>query len=88
MACRLFGTKPLSEPIWVFVNITFGTNLNETWLKYSKFYERKINLEIETAAWRPFCLILSVLIWSIPDTVKPVCNDHIFNKIYYLWFIR
>ena len=22
------------------------------------------------------------------DTVKPVCNDHLFNKIYYLWFIQ
>ena len=20
-------------------------------------------------------------------TVKPVCNDHLYNKIYYLWFI-
>ena len=25
-----------------------------------------------------------------PDavTVKPVCNDHLYNKIYYLWFIQ
>ena len=22
------------------------------------------------------------------DTVKPVCNDHLYNKIYYLWFIQ
>ena len=21
-------------------------------------------------------------------TVKPVCNDHPYNKIYYLWFIQ
>ena len=21
------------------------------------------------------------------DTVKPVCNDHLYNEIYYLWFI-
>ena len=21
-------------------------------------------------------------------TVKPVCNDHVYNKIYYLWFIQ
>ena len=25
---------------------------------------------------------------SKPSTVKPVCNDHISNKIYYLWFIQ
>ena len=22
------------------------------------------------------------------NTVKPVCNDHLFDKIYYLWFIQ
>ena len=22
------------------------------------------------------------------STVKPVCNDHLYNKIYYLWFIQ
>ena len=24
----------------------------------------------------------------IINTVKPVCNDHLYNKIYYLWFIQ
>ena len=22
------------------------------------------------------------------NTVKPVCNDHLYNKIYYMWFIQ
>ena len=22
------------------------------------------------------------------QTVKPVCNDHLYDKIYYLWFIQ
>ena len=22
------------------------------------------------------------------NTVKPVCNDHLLNKVYYLWFIQ
>ena len=22
------------------------------------------------------------------DTVKPVCSDHLSNKIYYLWFVQ
>ena len=22
------------------------------------------------------------------DTVKPVCNDHLYNNLYYLWFIQ
>ena len=25
---------------------------------------------------------------ATPDTVKPVCNDHLYNTIYYLWFIQ
>ena len=24
----------------------------------------------------------------LPNTVKPVCNDHLYNKIYYLWSIQ
>ena len=32
------------------------------------------------------------ILWAIEhvqsDTVKPVCNDHLYNKIYYLWFIQ
>ena len=24
----------------------------------------------------------------LDPTVKPVCNDHLYNKIYYLWFIQ
>ena len=33
--------------------------------------------------------------WNIADpvhwriyTVKPVCNDHLYNKIDYMWFIQ
>ena len=22
------------------------------------------------------------------NTMKPVCDDHLYNKIYYLWFIQ
>ena len=25
---------------------------------------------------------------SMTYTVKPVCNDHLYNKIYFLWFIQ
>ena len=27
-------------------------------------------------------------LWIGLDTVKPVCNDHLYNKAYYLWFIQ
>ena len=29
--------------------------------------------------------ILSIV---IRPTVKPVCNDHLCNKMYYMWFIQ
>ena len=25
---------------------------------------------------------------NFPYTVKPVCNDHLYNKSFYLWFIQ
>ena len=25
---------------------------------------------------------------SEQNTVKPVCNDHLYNEIHYLWFIH
>ena len=25
---------------------------------------------------------------ALSSTVKPVCNDHLFDKINYLWFIQ
>ena len=32
--------------------------------------------------------IIIIIIIIIIITVKPVCNDHLYNKIYYLWFIQ
>ena len=26
--------------------------------------------------------------WKKIDTVKTVCNDHLYDKIYHLWFIK
>ena len=28
------------------------------------------------------------LSYEVHNTVKPVCNDHLYNKIYYLLFIQ
>ena len=33
----------------------------------------------------PFHCSVPLLTWT---TAKPVCNDHLCNKIYYLWFIQ
>ena len=51
---------------------------------------------MSSAKWRPFCLGHNVLSEGsvskvtprYTDTVKPVCNDHLSDKIYYLWFIQ
>ena len=55
----------------------------------------KMHLKMSTTKWRPFSFGLNVLItYTIEEevlqqcTVKPVCNDHLCNKIYYLWFIQ
>ena len=32
--------------------------------------------------------VLSESIGDIMNTVKPVCNDHLYNKIYYQCFIQ
>ena len=32
-----------------------------------------------------FCLISPI---CFAYTVKPVCNDHLYNKIYQLWYIQ
>ena len=31
---------------------------------------------------------IDIWVHTLESTVKPVCNDHLYNKIYYLWFIQ
>ena len=31
---------------------------------------------------------ISLDVYGIPTTVKPVYNDHLYNETYYLWFIQ
>ena len=33
-------------------------------------------------------LVPTTDVMTYQSTVKPVCNDHLYNKIYYLWFIQ
>ena len=33
------------------------------------------------------CKVLNVDTYVL-NTVKPVCNDHLYDNIYYLWFIQ
>ena len=38
--------------------------------------------------WRHGMEMISVLQAFYNTTVKPVCNDHLYSEIYYLWFIQ
>ena len=57
MACRLFGTKPLSKTIAGILSIeTLGTNFSEILSKIQNFSFTKMHLNISSAKWQPFCL--------------------------------
>ena len=75
MPCRLFSAKPVSKPM-----LGYWTNFGEIWIKKQNFPLRKIQLNISSAKWRPFCpggwvYIRVTLVW-----VKPCVYDYTNNK--------
>ena len=63
MDCRLDGPKPLSQPMLEYcVNRPLERNFSEVLSKIYTFSFKKIKKL--SAAWRPFCLSLNVLITS------------------------
>ena len=54
MACRLFGTTPLSETMFTYFK-PLGTNVNEIWT-WIKFSNKKMNLKLSYAKCRPFVM--------------------------------
>ena len=59
MACRLFGAKPLSEPMPPYCRLNHKKYIS---VKSSlKFSFRKFRFEMAPAKWRPLCLGLNVL---------------------------
>ena len=54
MACRLFGTKPLSKSMLTNYHLHHG---EQTSVKFQSQYS---NLKMSSAKWQPFCLGLSV----------------------------
>ena len=62
MACRVFGAKPLSEPIVYYCQLDLRKRLQSNCIQ-RKF--KKILLKMSSAKWRPFCLSLNVL--SVAD---------------------
>ena len=58
-----------------------GLNVLETW-RYVIWY-----FELTTPIARLYGQDMSIYTNIDGITVKPVYNDHIYNKTYYLWFI-
>ena len=54
MACRLFGTKPLSKPMLGFVNSTFRNNFSEILIVIHIFSFKKMHLKTSSMKWQPF----------------------------------
>ena len=62
MTSRLFGAKPLSEPMLEHCVIgSFGTNFSEFSIEYNSFSFKKMHLKMSSGKWRPSCLGLNVL---------------------------
>ena len=56
MACRLFGTKPLSKPILVYCHLTLRKKtFSETLFKRQNLSFTKMHMKISSAKWPPFC---------------------------------
>ena len=53
---------------------------------------RTNNFHITSSFLQIWYIMSALYLWNVPSsktyTVKPVCNDHIYDKIYYLWFIQ
>ena len=71
MACRLFGAKPLSEPVllcWQLMNL-----ISWNFIQNSKDFIKEMHLKMSSVKWRPFCLGLNVLNKCLSQT--PCCHS-------------
>ena len=80
MACRLAGTKPLSEPMK-------GTNFNEIFIKIQQFFFQENGLKMSSAKWRPFCLGLNML--KEKETLHSLAGLlNIYISGIWLWYMQ
>ena len=71
MACRLDGTKPLSEPMLEYQNRTLA-NFSEILSEILPFSFQKMLLNMSSAKWRLFLLGLNVLTLQVPVMITLV----------------
>ena len=45
---------------------------------------------IDNSVYKVTIIVIRIKVFLFDKicTVKPVCNDHLYNKIYYLWLIQ
>ena len=60
----------------------------EQWLYASTSYLILERSDENRFLWRNIIFFLNCIARYQIDTVKVVCNDHLYDKIYYLWFIQ
>ena len=62
LAGRLFGIKPLSEPMPPYCQLNHQGQISVTFQSTKRYFiEKKMNLNMLSAQWRPFCLDLNLL---------------------------
>ena len=61
MACRLFGTKPFSEPMLHIIKCIPRNIFQWNFIENSKVSIQRNALEMSSAIWRSFCLGLNML---------------------------
>ena len=83
---RLLGAKPLLKPGFTHCQLE---TLRQT-LKFESIWNIHENAITKVQLKKLLQnVILSRFGWvNLWITVKPVCNDHLYNKIYYLWFFQ
>ena len=72
----------LSFPNMQMVDTVFHGSQRPTYLIQ---WTQAADIWVMQEARAPAAMALSLFAWS---TVKPVCNDHLYDKNYYMWFIQ
>ena len=86
MACRLTGTKPLSQPMLEYCKLNSGEEISKN--KMQLISSKKMTLKMSSGKWRPFCLSLIMLRVSVCFSfVSPFELPH-HSKLYLQFLYR
>ena len=72
MACRLFGSKPLPEPMLAYSQLDHSKqNISEFRIKIQTLLFMKMLLKMTSVGWQPFC--------PGEDELKPNCEQILWS---------